>query len=116
MVEVVDSHLYKYLLFLRKYDPGYNVKEVFNLILGYQMALNQETVSVSAKERWISDLNDFIEKQLIFEHYNNDRDKLPKNYGEIIYENQSDDKDGLEKFFSLLNQFSNKKNPPNKCF
>ena len=112
MIKIVDSHLYKYLIFLKKYNPGYNVKEIFNLILGYQMALNQESISEVVREKWITDFNNFIEQKLIFEYYNNDFDKLPKNYGEIIYEHQKDDLDGLDQFYKILDEFVKEETKP----
>ncbi len=107
MTIIEDSQLYKYLIFLQKYDPGYNVKEVFNLILGYQLASNEE---------WISKLNNFIDKKLIVEYYNDSLDKLPENYGNVIYANQSNDKEGLEKFYSFLSDFIQQENNlPSQC-
>lgn len=96
MATIENSQLYRYLMFLRKHDPGYNVKEVFNLVLGYQLASDEE---------WIAKFNTFVDKHLIIEYYSNNVEKLPKNYGNVIYENQSDDKDGLDKFYSLLKDF-----------
>ncbi len=96
MSKIQDSQLYKYLMFLKKYSQDYNIKEIFNLSLGYQMG---------SKEEWISDLNNYIERKLLIMYFGNQFDKLPKNYGTIIYENQNDDKDGIKLFYKLLDEF-----------
>lgn len=105
MVRAVDSSLIKYLRFLRNYNTNANIKEIFNLVLGYNMAIQQDTIPTIAKEEWLPRFNSFIEKKLITVYYKNEINRLPKNFGEIIYENQADDKDGLDKFYDILDEF-----------
>jgi len=107
MIRVVDSQLYKYLVFIRRTQSEYDVKEVFNLILGYQLALNQAKIPAEVKENWISGFNDFIEKKLTIKYYNGKIAKLPINYGEAIYENQQNSAEGLAEFFNILEEYRN---------
>lgn len=95
-MNIEDSKLYNYLIFISSMESDYNVKEVFNLILGYQIASNEE---------WIGELNDFMEKKLLNKYYGGEFDKLPRNYGDIIYEFQESDSSGLLEFFAILNEF-----------
>lgn len=95
-MKMEESLLYKNLVFLEKYRPPYNVKEVFQFMLGYQLA---------ASEVWISDFNKFLERKLLKLYTNDEFDRLPRNCGEVIYENQKSDEEGLNLFFETLQEF-----------
>lgn len=97
-MKMEDSLLYQNLVFLAKYRPPYNVKEVFQFMLGYQLA---------SSEVWISDFNKFLENKLLKLYTNNEFDKLPRNCGEVIFENQKSDEDGLNLLFDTLQEFKN---------
>lgn len=98
-MNIEESLLYKNLIFLGKFSsPSFNVKEVFYFMLGYQLA---------ASEGWISDFNIFLEKKLLKLYTDNQFDKLPRNCGEVIYENQKTDEDGLKLFFDTLQEYKN---------
>lgn len=99
-MHIEDSLLFKHLIFLEKYHPPHlNVKEIFHFMLGYQLA---------AKESWISDFITFLEKKLLNLYTDNQFDKLPISCGEIIYENQKSDDDGLKLFFDALHEYYGK--------
>jgi len=105
MVKIEDSVLYKYLVFLKGIQTNYNVKEIFNLILGYQMAMNSMSIRSNNCESWISDFNTFVDDYLINKYYDNSLNKLPRNFGDVIFENQKSDSDGLKLFFEILDLY-----------
>lgn len=105
MKKITNSTLYQYLGFLRNIKTEYNVKEIFNLMLGYQLAINQKTIALENREEWIIDFNIYIEEFLLNKFYFNKMEKLPRNYGDIIFENQQNDFDGLKQFFQILDLF-----------
>ncbi len=96
-MNIDDSILYKYLIFLKQVQALYNAKEIFNLILGYQLASN---------EKWLSNFNYFMERKLLNKYFKGNKlDRLPQNYGQVIYENQKSDSEGLALFFNLLKEY-----------
>lgn len=95
-MNIENDLLYKNLIFLDKYRPPYNVKEIFQFMLGYQLSSNEE---------WISNFNLFLEKKLLNLYTDNQFDKLPVNCGEFIYLNQKSDSEGLDLFFKFLREY-----------
>ncbi len=95
-MKMEESLLYKNLIFLEKYRPPYNVKEVFQFMLGYQLAVGED---------WISEFNKFLERKLLNLYTDNEFDKLARNCSEVIYENQKSDQEGLNLFFYTLQEY-----------
>ena len=95
-MNIEKSKLYLHLCFIRGLKSNYNVKEIFSLVLGYQLGTS---------EKWIGEFCDFIDERLLDKYYDCELDKLPKNYGEVIFENQESDEDGVRYFFYILEDF-----------
>lgn len=92
-----NSMLYKQINFLAKYgSPSFSVMNVFYFILGYQLG---------SAEEWIPEFIEFVEIKLLKKYYHNNLSNLPRNYGEVIYENQLNDAEGLSEFLELLEEY-----------
>lgn len=74
-----------------------DVREMKIFLFGYSKGINE--VQRGRNFNWVDDFNEFTERTL--------QDKKPSSYdwSRYIYENQSDEEDGLKKFYSLMDQF-----------
>lgn len=74
-----------------------NVREMKVFLFGYSKGLID--AQKESNIDWVDAFNEFAEKEL--------QSEKPSSYdwSRHIYENQVDDKDGLEKFYSLLDRY-----------
>jgi hypothetical protein len=88
------------------------IKEAHVFLIGYSAACNDFNIAgcscnIVDESNWISDFMIFCEKELLAELKKTEpnRKSIDNSYANYIWKNQLDERDGLNKFYKLLDIF-----------